>query len=58
MMRTYFDYGDFENSILYLLGGVELVFVAAGMAIISRRISDRCEPCDCFMNETEGFSLT
>ena len=41
MMRRYFDYGDFENSLLYLLGGLELVFVSIGMAFIAKRVTDR-----------------
>ncbi len=36
MMRTFFNYGDFENSILYLAGGVELVVVSVAMAWIAK----------------------
>ncbi len=41
MMSTYFNYGDFENSILYLLGGIELVFVSIAITWISGRVQDR-----------------
>ena len=41
VMKTYFDYDDFGNSVLYLLGGIELLLVSLLMTIISRRVSDR-----------------
>lgn len=41
MMMTFFNYSDFENSILYLLGGLELLVVSILMAIISKKVSDR-----------------
>jgi len=37
-MREYFDYGDLGNSVLYLLAGLELVFVSIGIAWLSKRI--------------------
>ena len=40
-MKTYFNYDDFGNSVLYLLGGVELLIVSVLMTIVSRRVSDR-----------------
>ncbi len=41
MTRTFFNYGDFENSIIYLAGGGELVVVSLAMAWISKRVEDR-----------------
>ena len=36
MMHTFFNYGDFENSLLYLGGGLELVVISIAMAWISK----------------------
>lgn len=41
MMKTYFDYGDFENSILYLSGGGELILVFIALTLASKKCSDR-----------------
>ena len=41
MMRTFFDYGDFENSILYLSGGGVLIIVFIALTLASKRIQDR-----------------
>ena len=41
LMKIYFDYGDFENSLLYLGGGIELMIVTILMTLISRKLSDR-----------------
>lgn len=41
LMMKYFHYGDYENSLLYLLGGVELIFVSIAMTFVSKRVSDR-----------------
>lgn len=41
VMQTYFDYGDQENSILYLLAGIELILVFLVLNLSSRCLSDR-----------------
>ena len=41
LMYDYFGYDDFGNSLLYLFGGLELVFVSIFVAYISTRVSDR-----------------
>ena len=41
VMQTYFDYGDQENSILYLLAGIELILVFLVLNLASRCLSDR-----------------
>ena len=41
VMQTYFDYGDQENSILYLLAGIELILVFLVLNVSSRCLSDR-----------------
>ena len=41
MMKTYFNYGDLENSILYLCGGGELILVFVLLTIASKRYTDR-----------------
>jgi len=41
VMQRYFDYGDQENSILYLLAGIELILVFLVLNISSRCLSDR-----------------
>ena len=40
-MMTYYDYGDFENSLLYLFGGLVLIPMSLIMALASKRVSDR-----------------
>ena len=40
-MKTYFNYGDFENSILYLSGGGELIIVFILLTLVSRKFTDR-----------------
>jgi hypothetical protein len=41
MMKTYFNYGDFENSILYLSGGGELILVFVILTLASKKYSDK-----------------
>ena len=41
LMFNYFGYDDFGNSLLYLFGGLELVFVSILVAYVSTRVSDR-----------------
>ena len=41
LMYNYFGYDDFGNSLLYLFGGLELVFVSILVAYVSSRVSDR-----------------
>ena len=41
VMQTYFDYGDQENSVLYLLAGMELILVFVVLNLSSRCLSDR-----------------
>jgi hypothetical protein len=41
LMYTYFGYDDFGNSLLYLFGGIELLFVSIFIAAVSMRVSDR-----------------
>ena len=41
MMKTYFNYGDFENSILYLSGGGVLILVFIILTLASKKFSDR-----------------
>ena len=40
-MKTYFNYGDFENSILYLSGGGELILVFIILTFASKKFTDR-----------------
>ena len=41
MMRTYFDYDDFANSILYLSGGGVLILVFLTLTFVSKKFLDR-----------------
>ena len=41
MMKTYFNYGDFENSILYLSGGGVLIIVFILLTLASKKFKDR-----------------
>ena len=41
MMKEYFDYGDFANSILYLSGGGLLILVFIVLTLLSKKFSDR-----------------
>jgi len=41
MMRTYFDYDDFANSILYLSGGGVLILVFIALTFASKKFTDR-----------------
>ena len=41
MMRTYFNYGDFANSILYLSGGGVLILVFIALTFASKKFMDR-----------------
>lgn len=41
MMKTFFNYGDFENSILYLSGGGEIILVVIVLTLASKKVSDR-----------------
>ena len=41
MMRIFFNYGDFANSILYLCGGFQLIAVFIVLTFASKKFSDR-----------------
>ena len=41
MMRTYFNYGDLANSILYLSGGGVLILVFIVLTFASKKFMDR-----------------
>ena len=39
-MQTYFGYGIFENSLVFMAGGVEALIIFFSMAYISRHVRD------------------
>ena len=41
LMERYFGSDDYENSLLFLFAGLELVLVSAFVAFVSMRVSDR-----------------
>ena len=41
MMKEYFNYGDFANSILYLSGGGLLILVFIVLTLLSKKFADR-----------------
>ena len=41
MMKEYFNYGDFANSILYLSGGGLLILVFIVLTLLSKKLADR-----------------
>jgi len=39
-MENYFGYGDFENSLVYMIGGVEALIIYFVVAFASRYVRD------------------
>ena len=40
-MKTYFNYDDLGNSVLYLIAGLELIVISIVLALVSKRVADR-----------------